>query len=90
MTRPVQRCQAIHPTFTSAVTRYSSLLGVPSTCAIRNPLPVHPYVQANERTESNSITELFVRRLEVNERKRDDVRVTCILLTRLPTMSQYA
>ena len=69
MTRPAQRRQAIHPTFTSVVTRYSSLLGVPSNRVIFNSMPVHPYVQANERTESNSIIKLFVRKPEMNEKE---------------------
>ena len=51
------------------VTRYSSLLGVQSNRVIYNPLPVHPYVQANERTESNSIIELLVRKPETDEKE---------------------
>ena len=69
MTRPIQRRQAFHPTLTSVVTRYSSLLGVQSDRVICNPLPVHPYVQANERTESNSIIELLVRKPEMNKKE---------------------
>ena len=78
MTHPVQRRQAIYPSFTSAVTRYSSLLGVPSTHIIFNLLPVHPYLQANERTESKGHRAIDEK--VGNELKRDDVRVTCMLL----------
>ena len=71
MTRPVQQCQAIYPSFTSVVTSYTywSFLGVLSSRVVRNLLPVHPCVQANERTESNSIIKSLVRKLEMNEKE---------------------